>query len=1180
MEKKEKKVLIKIGAVGTAVTAGITAYIGPVAAHGTLMSMMSATPVIAKELDGQVSANTVKENDKKSDIKWEIDPISGILYISGTGEIPDYTTAAGNNPAPWSNSVFKTGYSCIMIGSGVTHVGSNAFALDDNNGSVSIIYLANDNVSIAKDAFNGLTNLEQIGLPKNAKMEKDAFRGCKTKDIVIEGTEQINNLDVSGLAITRYASTHLNISEGLEAQLKKLGATEVTKGMICLRESITKDENGKYHCNDCGSEIAPPSYSSSGIYKAIIGDQEYKVDQPLTMGKLYELDVLTELRAQDKACKGYIQKEVEFNNETKGESVKLTDPMADRLVFPATWEISDMVSEKISFSEVPISVSLAGGEYHKIAVSSIRRQGDTITFPENLESSNSEYAFAGWRLYNKAGKPITDKTYMGKVDMGELLEDYYGSKKTVVKLFSEMSQKRTAEFPDEIKAVAQWVKKDGKFTVIYNPNGGTGTKFAEEHKLYKDGATELSFAENVDIEREGYAFIGWNTKPDGSGKQLDTVHPVTGTSFGSRVVKDGESVELYAQWKEFRKVIVEVEFDDNDNCDGIRPDEISYQLATSMGTSEDSTIVDSYKMSVKEGNSLKKEVLVRPIYAHYMYGNGGMPISMTWKDTKTELILGKNTSDVKGYTVSLEKVSTPAYTSDGARVSTSTDSLHYKLVYKHVPEKTEQTYTLIWNDDGNNDGKRPSKLDVTLKGKDGSIIKKTVNVSSDNKSEFKISDLNKYYAKGLKNDYTISVAAVNGYTFKISGDKITGTHRSETSIYNFKTVWDDKDNKDKVRPDSYTVTLKGDGQKDNTLFLTDGKGSLEGVKTYYKGKKVNYSVEVSEVTGYTSEVSINGTNVVIKMTHKVSEGSTGGGSSSSGTGSSSSSSPSSSSSSSSTGSSTGRSSSSSSLVGGSGTSCGPVPSSTGSGSGSTSSSVTSTPGSTGSASSETTYQLRDEDYATFSVRLIWNDKYDDVFRFPLNIVLRDSRGKEYMATLENRSVTTVTIPNVALVDDEGKDLTFKCEPETRKGFVLHVRQNQKDKTHFDIEAVPFKNAKGEVDGSVVYDDNTTVSDNTYVSPDVEEVTYTPSFDVFRSIKVALAAAGAALIAFIVFLFIKKRKDDKEYNEYDDGYDNYNGYNDYSYDQNDDYDDYEQDSYNEVEEAEEAGDSKDVNEDND
>ena len=87
---------------------------------------------------------------------------------------------------------------------------------------------------------------------------------------------------------------------------------------------------------------------------------------------------------------------------------------------------------------------------------------------------------------------------------------------------------------------AQWEKipdSDPTYTVIYDPNGGTGD-YADAD-LASGSKYTVKSLKTTRITRDGYTFTGWNTEADGSGLDYEA---------GDTLTIDGD-VTLYAQWE-------------------------------------------------------------------------------------------------------------------------------------------------------------------------------------------------------------------------------------------------------------------------------------------------------------------------------------------------------------------------------------------------------------------------------------------------------------------------------------------------------------------------------------------------------------------------------------------------------------------------------------------------------
>ncbi|MCD7742853.1 MAG: leucine-rich repeat domain-containing protein, partial [Oscillospiraceae bacterium] len=109
-------------------------------------------------------------------LTWVLDRDTGVLTISGTGEMTDYsvfsydaTTEEGGHTighgstAPFFN-YGRIPITSIIIESGVTNIGEAAFAECDNLTSVTI---PDSVTSIGESAFNGCTSLTRIAIPES-----------------------------------------------------------------------------------------------------------------------------------------------------------------------------------------------------------------------------------------------------------------------------------------------------------------------------------------------------------------------------------------------------------------------------------------------------------------------------------------------------------------------------------------------------------------------------------------------------------------------------------------------------------------------------------------------------------------------------------------------------------------------------------------------------------------------------------------------------------------------------------------------------------------------------------------------------------------------------------------------------------------------------------------------------
>lgn len=142
-------------------------------------------------------------------VTWRLNTDTGVLDISGSGEMIDYTDAFGDAP-PWhyynrdikivniNNGVTSIGnyafYSCsdltiINISDSVTSIGSNAFY---NCTSLASITIPNSVAFIGNYAFRNCSGITKITIPNSVTyIANSAFQGCSSlTDVYYAGSEK------------------------------------------------------------------------------------------------------------------------------------------------------------------------------------------------------------------------------------------------------------------------------------------------------------------------------------------------------------------------------------------------------------------------------------------------------------------------------------------------------------------------------------------------------------------------------------------------------------------------------------------------------------------------------------------------------------------------------------------------------------------------------------------------------------------------------------------------------------------------------------------------------------------------------------------------------------------------------------------------------------------------------
>ena len=190
----------------------------------------------------------------------------------------------------------------------------------------------------------------------------------------------------------------------------------------------------------------------------------------------------------------------------------------------------------------------------------------------------------------------------------------------------------------------------------------------------------------------------------------------------------------------------------------------------------------------------------------------------------------------------------------------------FTITNTHTPEITQVSVEKIWNDNNNQDGKRPDSINVNLLANGKVVQGKTATLNDENSWKYTFTDL-PVYSNGNKITYTVSEPTLpTGYTKEITGDattgfKITNTYIPETTQIPVEKVWEDNNNQDGKRPDSINVNLLANGKvvQGKTATLNDEnswKYIFTDLPVYSNGNKITYTVsEPITSTGYTKEIT-------------------------------------------------------------------------------------------------------------------------------------------------------------------------------------------------------------------------------------------------------------------------------------------------------------------------------------
>ncbi len=179
------------------------------------------------------------------------------------------------------------------------------------------------------------------------------------------------------------------------------------------------------------------------------------------------------------------------------------------------------------------------------------------------------------------------------------------------------------------------------------------------------------------------------------------------------------------------------------------------------------------------------------------------------------------------------------------------------ITFRNIYNKTTVSGEKTWDDNNDQDGKRPESITIRLLANGTVTQSKTVSADADGNWKWSFTNLDKY-ANGTLINYTISEDAVDDYTTAVSGYNVTNTHTPEKTSVSGSKTWNDNNDQDGKRPESITIRLLADGTVTQSKTVTaddDWKWSFTNLDKYANGREITYSISEDAVTGYTSEVN-------------------------------------------------------------------------------------------------------------------------------------------------------------------------------------------------------------------------------------------------------------------------------------------------------------------------------------
>ena len=207
-----------------------------------------------------------------------------------------------------------------------------------------------------------------------------------------------------------------------------------------------------------------------------------------------------------------------------------------------------------------------------------------------------------------------------------------------------------------------------------------------------------------------------------------------------------------------------------------------------------------------------------------------------YKADGTAIVYTVKENDITNYTVAITGDATTGFT------ITNTNT-----------EKVSVSGTKTWNDNNNQDGKRPASITVNLLKNGTKVDSKTVTPDVSGAWTYSFSGLDKYNADGTEITYTVSEDSVDGYTSTVTGTNITNSYTPETTVVKVTKAW--------VGPktNSVTVHLLADGtDTGKTITLDEAAnwtGTFSNLPKYKDGTEIVYSVKEDDIANYTVAIT-------------------------------------------------------------------------------------------------------------------------------------------------------------------------------------------------------------------------------------------------------------------------------------------------------------------------------------
>ncbi len=213
-----------------------------------ISGVLFTAPITSNAADSNVYASGLTYSGKTGACTWKLDTTTGVLSITGTGAMGDYSFSSD---APWDSysSYVKT----VNISNGVTSIGSYAFYYYTSLTSVTI---PSSVTSIGSDAFVYCKGLTSITIPSSVtSIGSYAFEGCTS----------LTSIDVNSNN-TKYSSVDGNLYNKNKTTLIQYAIGKTATSFTIPSSVKSIGSSAFYNCESLTSITIPSSVTSIGSY--------------------------------------------------------------------------------------------------------------------------------------------------------------------------------------------------------------------------------------------------------------------------------------------------------------------------------------------------------------------------------------------------------------------------------------------------------------------------------------------------------------------------------------------------------------------------------------------------------------------------------------------------------------------------------------------------------------------------------------------------------------------------------------------------------------------------------------------------------------------------------------------------------------------------------------------------